>query len=66
MITLIIRNITYFYVKILMKTITIAAEAHVSDIFSSGNFREIENTFSYNFAKMYKYMFFRENFKEIH
>ena len=49
-----------------MKTITIAAEADVSDIFSSGNFREIVNTFSYNFAKMYKYMIFRENFKEIH
>ena len=41
-----------------MKTIYFAAEANVSDIFSSVNIRDIVNTFSYNCEKMYMYMLF--------
>ena len=36
-----------------MTTIALAAEADASDIFSSGNFREIVITFSYNCEEMY-------------
>ena len=39
----------------LMKTITFAAKADVSDIFASGNIREIVNTFSYNIIIVRKY-----------
>ena len=35
-----------------MKTINFASEADASDIFSSGNIREIVNTFSYSCEKM--------------
>ena len=38
-----------------METINFAAEANVSDIFSSVNIREIANTFSYNCEIMYMY-----------
>ena len=53
--------------KKLIKSITFAAEGDVSDIFSSENFREIVNTFSYKCEKMYMYTctFFRENYREI-
>ena len=36
-----------------MKTITFAVGADVSDLFSSGYFREIVNTFLYNCETMY-------------
>ena len=48
-----------------MKTITFAAEADVSDIFSSGNIKEIITKFSNNCEKMYMDMLFWKIFKEI-